>query len=137
MAFCNAADVVGRLSHYGVAWQTSDASSSAEFDSTMERAIEYADTKVGFGVQTFFDPVSVLHGNAYLKHLAVSIAAWWIATKNGEDAAPSIQLDLDRAMKELDEVRRGSARIPGASYPGEEDTQAVRRMGLPRVWNPR
>lgn len=136
MAYCSSDDVIGRLSQEGIEWQSDDPDSTADNAAMIDRAIEYAETKIDLAVQNFFHPTTQLHGNAYLKHLACAIAVWWVATRNAETAPVSVQYELEQSYRELAEIRKGAAKIPGATYPGEADETRNRSLGLPRVWNP-
>jgi phage gp36-like protein len=142
--YCLEADVTDRLRQSGVDYLADDdldeSIDSDETAASLTKAVAAAAGEIDTALQKFFVvPLSQSENNLNrrLRSVAVDLAAEWMAGRGGGDVGDALSGAAQRAREFLADVATGAARVPGLAYPGDSDSDRIRRLGRPRARTPR
>ena len=110
-ALCTPADLALYVSDSAVALRTDDADTTA----AVAQAISRATGDVLYYCWRY-DPSSLV-GIGWVTSKTITIAAWYLAGRRMNGRSDAVKEDYAEAVKQLEEVRTGAARIPGANMP--------------------
>lgn len=110
-----------------------DTVSTAELDAVKEE-VEAANNVIDAALSQWM-PLATARGsgNDWLRDRCLHIAMYFAATLGGREAPISVADNYDDALKYLEQVKDGSLRVPGLTYP-QADTRRTTRT--PRAINP-
>lgn len=139
--YCTNAQVMDRLSNTGLLFlvdddddDTYDSSESDHVDDVIEESCAEIDS---FLSQKFDLPLSTSNASAdWLRMASLNLVVERLFERKGGNIPSGIQIAAQRTRAYLERVREGTLRIPGMTYPEDEESiQERREFGFPLVSN--
>lgn len=132
-------EVEKRLTEGGVLWVAdNDRDGTKDDDTTIERAIRFADNHVDQAVMRRIDPTAARSQQLdFLKDLATDIAAWRASGDGGRDIPEPLKQAAELAFATLRGVKSDNDPIPGLVIPAPNNSSLGRVTRTPMVFNPK
>lgn len=141
--YCSRDDLKRWLSDAGVVYVADDGADGAADETelgALDRAILSAGAEIDAALTPFFNtlplPQDDATRNQWLKDRCLTLATEYVCRRRGAKVPRAVLEAAERAREWLETVMAGDMRVPGLVYPLDQDDEAQRKMGLPRVVNP-
>ncbi|QDU60004.1 hypothetical protein Pan216_08410 [Planctomycetes bacterium Pan216] len=139
MSYCTSDDLVKRLGDAGILYVADDDADNVASSDEREAAIDEAIRAAGAEIDGSLLPhvnLPIAGTNDWLRQRAIDLASEHLAERRGSHPPASLTNAAQRSRGWLEEVRLGTRRVPGLSYPSDRFDRETRHSSLPRVGNP-